>query len=111
MTALDPATLHDLDVLSTSTPRGRTLVSLVDRTRSRAGRDALRRRLVVLGESAEDIVALQRAHQSLAADAAGYRAVFDRTDSDSAERIPEFQLAVAFGQTSAHARCGQTVAA
>jgi DNA mismatch repair ATPase MutS len=84
--ALDPATLHDLDVLSTSTPRGPTLVSLVDRTRSRAGREALRRRLVEPGDSAEGIVALQRAHQSLAIDAAEYRAIFDRADSDSAER-------------------------
>jgi len=84
--AVDHATLHDLDVLSTSTPRGPTLVSLVDRTRSRAGREALRRRLVVPGDSAEGIVALQRAHQSLAADAAGYRAIFDRTDPDAAER-------------------------
>jgi DNA mismatch repair protein MutS len=83
---LDPATLHDLDVLSTSTPRGPTLVSLVDRTRSRAGREALRLRLVVPSDSAEGILALQRAHQSLAADAAGYRAIFDRIDSDGAER-------------------------
>lgn len=84
--ALDPATLHDLDVLSTSTPRGPTVVSLVDRTRSRAGREALRQRLVVPSDSAEGILALQRAHQSLAAAADSYRAIFDRTDSDAAER-------------------------
>jgi len=40
----------------------------------------------VPSDSAEGIVALQRAHQSLAIDAAAYRAIFDRTDSDSAER-------------------------
>jgi DNA mismatch repair ATPase MutS len=83
---LDPATLHDLDVLSTSTPRGPTLLSLVDRTRSRAGREALRQRLVAPSDSAEGILALQCAHQSLAADAASYRAIFDRTDTDAAER-------------------------
>ncbi len=82
---IDPATLHDLDVLSTSTPRGPTLLGLVDRTRTRAGRDALRQRLVAPGESAEHIVALQRAHQLLAADAASYRVILDRVDSDSVE--------------------------
>jgi DNA mismatch repair protein MutS len=83
---LDPATLHDLDVLSTSTPRGPTLLGLVDRTRSRAGREALRQRLVAPSDSVDGILALQRAHQSLAADAASYRALFDRTDTDAAER-------------------------
>jgi DNA mismatch repair protein MutS len=84
--ALDHATLHDLDVLSTSTPRGPTLVSLVDRSKSRAGREALRWRLVTPSQSAEEIVALQRAHQALVADAAGYRSIFDRTDTDAVER-------------------------
>ena len=83
---IDPATLHDLDVLSTSTPRGPTLFGLVDRTRTRAGRDALRQRLVAPGESAEHILALQRAHQLLAADAASYRVTLDRVNSDSVER-------------------------
>jgi hypothetical protein len=41
---------------------------------------------VVLSDSADGILALQLAHQSFAADAAGYRAIFDRTDSDAAER-------------------------
>jgi DNA mismatch repair protein MutS len=84
--ALDPATLHDLDILSTSTRGGPTLFGLVDRTRSRAAREALRNRLVAPSDSAEDIVALQLAHQSLAADAAGYRTIFDRADSDGVER-------------------------
>lgn len=83
---LDPATLHDLDVLSTSTLRGPTLLGLVDRTRSRAGREALRQRLVGPSDSAEGILALQCAHQSLAANAASYRAILDRTDTDAAER-------------------------
>jgi DNA mismatch repair protein MutS len=84
---IDPATLHDLDVFSTSTPRGPTLFSLVDRTRSRAGREALRQRLVAPSDSAEEgILLLQRAHQSLAADAASYRTIFDCTDTDAVER-------------------------
>jgi DNA mismatch repair protein MutS len=62
------------------------LLGLVDRTRTRAGRDALRQRLVAPGESAEHILALQRAHQLLAADAASYRVTLDRVDSDSIER-------------------------
>jgi DNA mismatch repair protein MutS len=83
---LDPATLHDLDVLSTSTPRGPTVASLVDRTRSRAGRAALRQRFLAPSDSAKTIVALQRAHQSLAADADSYRTMFDRAGLDGAER-------------------------
>jgi DNA mismatch repair ATPase MutS len=62
------------------------LLGVVDRTRTRAGRDALRQRLVTPAESAEHILALQRAHQLLAADAAGYRVILDRADSDTVER-------------------------
>jgi DNA mismatch repair ATPase MutS len=84
--AIDPATLHDLDVFSTSTPRGPTVVGLVDRTRSRAGREALRRSLVAPGTSADVIVALQRAHQVFAADATAFRTIFDHADPDGVER-------------------------
>jgi hypothetical protein len=43
--------------------------------------------LVAPTASAEEaILALQGAHQSLAADAASYRTIFDRTDTDNAER-------------------------
>ena len=53
---IDAATLHDLDVLTASTPRGRTLWSLVDRTRSRAGREHLRHSLTAPGHTAAGIV-------------------------------------------------------
>lgn len=93
---LDSATLHDLDVLSTST-RGPTLLGLVDRTRSRAGREALRQRLVTPSDSADGILALQGAHQTLAADAASYRVILDRAEIDAAERYlnSNWQLASA----------------
>jgi hypothetical protein len=85
------------------------LFGLVDRTRTRAGRDALRQRLVAPGESAEHILALQRAHQLLAADAASYRVTLDRVDSDSVERYL-IELAAAVHQTRAHAGHGWVVA-
>ena len=82
----DPATLHDLDVLSTPVRQGSTVLGLVDRTRTRAGREALRRRLVTPTHSAEQILALQRAYRFLAADAATYRVLLDRVESDALER-------------------------
>ena len=43
---IDAATQRDLDVLESTTPGGRSLWSVLDRTRSRAGREHLRRQLV-----------------------------------------------------------------
>jgi DNA mismatch repair protein MutS len=83
---IDADTLRDLDVISTSVPRGKTLLDLVDRTRSRSGRDHLRRRLTMRAPSSFPMEALQRAHQLLAADSAGYRAILDRADLDGVER-------------------------
>src|SRR5436309_6780877 len=84
---LDSATFHDLEVFSTSAACGPTLVSLVDRTTTRAGRKHLCRRLVApAAHSAEEILALQRAHQVLAAEAVNYRTAVDRADADGAER-------------------------
>ncbi len=83
---IDADTLRDLDVISTSVPRGRTLLDLVDRTRTRSGREQLRRRLTMWTPSSSAIVALQGAHQRLAADAATYRAMFDRADTDGVDR-------------------------
>lgn len=83
---LDSATLDDLEILSTPVRQGVTVLSLVDRTRTRAGREALRRRLVTPVRPAEEIRALQLAHQFLASDAPGYRVLFDRVDLDSLER-------------------------
>jgi hypothetical protein len=69
----DPATLADLDVLSTPIAGGPTLLALVDRTRTRAGRDHLRRRLTTPPHEAEAILALQQAHQTLARTPRGIR--------------------------------------
>ncbi len=83
---MDAATLRDLDVLSTSTAQGQTLVELVDRTRTRVGREQLRRRLREPAHSAEAILALQQAHQALSAESDAYRGIVDRADADTVER-------------------------
>jgi DNA mismatch repair protein MutS len=83
---IDGDTLRDLDVISTSVPRGKTLLDLVDRTRTRSGRDHLRRRLTMRTPSSSTIEALQHAHQLLAADSGTYRATLDRADLDGVER-------------------------
>ena len=83
---IDAATLHDLDVLTASTPRGRTLWSLVDRTRSRAGREHLRRSLTAPGHTAADIVQRQRAHQALARDLDAYGRLLDALGADAVDR-------------------------
>jgi DNA mismatch repair protein MutS len=83
---LDASTLRDLEVLSASVPRGPTILDLVDRTRSRAGRDALRRQLASPSGSAEEILARQRAHRALAADSDRCRDLFQRIGCDGVER-------------------------
>lgn len=82
---LDTPTLRDLEVVPSPTVRGTTLWSLIDRTRTRAGREALRQRLLAPPHVAEEIAALQRAHQALAAESIAYRAILDRTDLDGVE--------------------------
>ena len=82
---LDSATLNDLEVVSTSIAGGPTLLALVDRTRTRAGREHLRRRLMAPAGSVEAILDLQRAHQALAAHADAYRNVIHRVDPDAAD--------------------------
>ena len=83
---IDPGTLRDLDILSTSAVGGQTLVGLVDRTRTRLGREQLRRRLMAPVQSAEVILARQRAHQVLAAHANTYRSLVDEADLDGVDR-------------------------
>jgi DNA mismatch repair ATPase MutS len=83
---IDAGTLRDLDVLSTSTVSGQTLLELVDRTRTRVGREHLRRRLTAPPHTAEAILARQRAHQLLAGEAEKFRAIVDRADVDGVER-------------------------
>src|SRR5689334_7901683 len=82
---VDPGTLRDLDVFDAATPRGTTLWSLVDRTRSRAGREHLRRRLVDSRGSASEVLDRQRAHQALAA-MSGIGATLQAVDGDGVER-------------------------
>jgi DNA mismatch repair ATPase MutS len=82
----DPASLHDLEIFSTSAGAGPTVMSLVDRTRTRAGRDQLRRRLTSPAREATDIVELQRAHQALHAEPA-YRLDLSRANLDGVERF------------------------
>jgi DNA mismatch repair protein MutS len=83
---LDSATLRDLDVVSASTTGGPTLLGLVDRTRTRIGREHLRRHLTAPPHAVEAILARQHAHRSLAAEASRYRAILDRVDLDAIER-------------------------
>ena len=56
--------------------------SLLDRTRTRVGREALRERLLAPPHTHEEILALQRAHQALAADTSAFRTVLDCADLD-----------------------------
>ncbi|HEX7798431.1 MAG TPA: hypothetical protein VF456_28905 [Vicinamibacterales bacterium] len=82
---LDSGTLRDLEILPTAISRGMTVWQLIDRTRSRAGRDALRQRFATAPQSAEDVIALQQAHQSIASSMGAYRTVLDRSAPDAVE--------------------------
>jgi hypothetical protein len=82
---VDAATLQDLEIVPTPTVRGITLWSLINRTRTRVGGEALRERLLNPPATAEDIRALQRAHQVLAADASVYRHTLDEAAADEVE--------------------------
>lgn len=83
---VDSATLQDLEIVPTPTVRGTTLWSLIDRTRTRVGSEALRQRLLSPPHCATDILALQRAHQVLAAEASTYRHALDQAAADDVER-------------------------
>ena len=83
---IDSASLQDLEIVPSPTVRGTTLWSLINRTRSRVGSEALRERLLNPPHGTDDILALQRAHQVLAADAVAYRGVLDRIAGDEVER-------------------------
>lgn len=82
---VDSGTLHDLELVPTPTTRGLTLWSLVDRTKSRVGREALRQTFLTPPHSAAEILALQTAHQVLGADAGPYRRILDAADPDGVE--------------------------
>jgi len=83
---IDAATLHDLDVLTASTPHGRTLWSLVDRTRSRAGREHLRGSLIAPAPTTDGIVQRQRAHQALGRELDGYGRLLDAVEAEAVDR-------------------------
>jgi DNA mismatch repair ATPase MutS len=82
---LDAATLRDLEILSPLAPQGPTVWSLVDRTQTLAGRQALRALLLTSLNSGEDILERQRAHRELSDESrtislAIYRAGCDRVE-------------------------------
>ena len=83
---VDAATLQDLEIVPMPTVRGTTLWSLVNRTRTRVGSEALRERLLNPPHTADEILALQRAHQVLAAESSAYRHTLDRAAADEVER-------------------------
>lgn len=82
---VDSGTLYDLEIIPTPTTRGLTLWSLVDRTKSRVGHEALRQTLLTPPQSAAEILALQKAHQMLGAEVGRYRAMLDAADPDGVE--------------------------
>jgi DNA mismatch repair ATPase MutS len=82
---VDTATLQDLEIVPMPTVRGTTLWSLVNRTRTRVGSEALRERLLNPPHTADEILGLQRAHQVLAAEASAYRHTLDRAAADDVE--------------------------
>jgi DNA mismatch repair ATPase MutS len=82
---LDSGTLRDLEILPTASTRGTTVWSLIDRTKSRVGREALRQRLAAAPGSANDIIALQDAHCTIASSAGAYRIALDRSNPDAVE--------------------------
>jgi DNA mismatch repair protein MutS len=83
---VDSATLQDLEIVPTPTVRGTTLWSLINRTHTRVGSEALRKRLLNPPHTAEDILALQGAHKALAAKASAYRHTLDQAAADEVER-------------------------
>jgi DNA mismatch repair protein MutS len=83
---IDAGTLRDLDVLAASVPRGQTIWSLVDRTRSRAGREHLRQRLVAPDHGVAAILGRQRAHQAIAAELHAIGRLLDAAGADFVER-------------------------
>src|SRR4051794_24548705 len=83
---IDAASLQDLEIVPTPAVRGATLWGLLNRTRSRVGSEALRERLLNPPTTADDILALQRAHQVLAADVVAYRHLLDQVAGDDVER-------------------------
>ena len=83
---IDQGTLLDLDILRTAAPHGLTILAMVDRTRTQAGREHLCRRLSEPADSAAGILRLQEAHQTIARALASYRHGLDRAALDVVAR-------------------------
>jgi DNA mismatch repair protein MutS len=82
---VDTATQRDLDIGSSPIAGGPTLLGMIDRTWSRSGRERIRKELFA-PHSVDEILALQRAHQALAAAYTSYHEILSRIDLDGAER-------------------------
>jgi DNA mismatch repair protein MutS len=82
---LDSATLQDLEILPSPHKRGITLWDLLDRTETRIGREALRERLSTPPGSAGEILALQAAHQAIAARSECVRRLLKAADLDGVD--------------------------
>jgi hypothetical protein len=83
---LDAATIRDLEILEPLSRNGQTVWSLVNRTRTRAGRKALRDCLVATTRSCDEILARQDAHQELANHSAAFSTAIWRTGCEGLEQ-------------------------
>ena len=83
---LDSSTLRDLEIIPTPPVRDVTLWSLLNRTRTRAGAEALRAHLLHPPHDIPTILEFQRAHQEVSSDASGYRQLLDSAAADQVER-------------------------
>jgi DNA mismatch repair ATPase MutS len=83
---VDSATLQDLEVVPTPAVPGPTLWGLINRTRTRVGAEALRKRLLNPSHVADDILERQRAHQAIGIASNLYRRALDAAAADEVER-------------------------
>jgi DNA mismatch repair protein MutS len=83
---IDDATLRDLEILPPPGGRGPSLWALIDRTRSRAGRQHLRASLLAPCASIDEILARQAAHRAVGERRLAIRARLEQIDGDGIER-------------------------
>lgn len=83
---VDPKTLKDLEIWSRSASSASGVIQLVDRTRTRVGRENLRRRLTRPYGSVSEISDAQQTHAFLAARADSLRPLIESTICDGVER-------------------------
>lgn len=82
---LDKSTLRDLDIFAAASG-DLTIFSMLDRTRTEAGRHHLRLRVTQPVDTAAEILALQDAHRAIASDLEAIRSEIDRADLDGVTR-------------------------